>query len=98
MKKTIFKEYAQLKIEAREIEERIKAMQPEVMEAMGDNEEVISEYGVFTKAHRRDWIYPSDIELAATALKESKKRAEQLGDASYTENEYLLFKPATVKE
>jgi ParB-like chromosome segregation protein Spo0J len=84
--------YAELKKQIKVLEEEVGVLAPEVMEMMGDNKEVETDVGVFIKASKRKWSYPEQIVTAEKQLKDEKKQAEQLGDATYEENEYLLFK------
>lgn len=92
MNKAIFEQYAELKIAEKEIKEKIDALQPEVMAEMGENEEVETDMGKFIIGTRRSWNYPEAIKTAEADIKVAKKTAEQTGDATYTENPYLLFK------
>jgi len=92
MKKELFERYAELKAAEKEIKTEIDELNPQVMEEMGDNEEVETEFGKFTRASRRKWTYPPAIKTAEDDLKVAKKTAEQVGDATYEENYYLLFK------
>lgn len=93
MNKEILERYAQLKMEAKMIEEEIKDLQPQVVEIMGDNEELeVKGVGTFIRAIRRAWTYPEAIKNAEADLKVAKKEAEQTGDATAVENPYLLFK------
>lgn len=92
MTKELFITYAKLKAAEKELKAQIDEMSPQVLEAMGDNDEVELEgYGTFVRANRRSWTYPQPIQQAEADLKVAKKTSEQTGEASYEENPYLRF-------
>ena len=94
MSKTLFLQYATLKNQIKILEREMTQLQPAVMEAMEGNDEVeVKEIGTFIIGHRRAWVYPEPLERAKANLKEAEKNAQRLGEATYTENPYLLFKP-----
>lgn len=92
MTKEKFKRYAELKVQEKQIKAEIDILSPEILEEMGDNDQVETEQGVFTKGSRRSWTYPEEIEKEAEALKEKKKVAEQTGTATSEEIFYPIFK------
>jgi hypothetical protein len=93
MNKELLERYANLKNLIRDAEAQIKEIQPEVLEIMGDNEELSTDFGTFTIGHRRTYKYPESIVEAEEKLKAAKKEVEQTGiGCSYTENPYLIFK------
>lgn len=91
--KDILIEYAKMKESIKELEVKIKELQPQVFEIMGDNEELeLQDIGTFVIGKRRQWSYPQVIKQAEEDLKTAKKEAERNGDAEYVENPYILFK------
>lgn len=91
MNPTKFAQYAALKQEMKQLEAEMEKLQPEVIAEMGENQEVETEWGNFILGTRRKWTFPPAIEEARTQLKEQEKNSQQLGDATYTENSYLIF-------
>lgn len=95
MNKEILKRYAELKIEAKILAEKIEELQPEVMamiEEAGGADVVETDFGTFTIGHRRNYTYPAHLVTALTAIKESQKESEATGAATYVDKPYLLFK------
>lgn len=90
--KELFEKYAQLKKAEKELATEIAALAPKIIEAMGDNEEVTTDNGLFALGHRRKWQYPADIEAEEKRVKELKKEAEQAGIADYEETTCLIFR------
>lgn len=88
----LFEQYAELKRVEKEVAAKIKELQPSIIEAMGENEEVETNFGMFVIGKRRAWKYPAEVEVKEQELKEAKKECEQLGTATYEENPYLIFK------
>lgn len=98
-KKDILNSYAQLKIEAKSIEEKLNELNTQVLDIMNEDglEEIeISGCGKLSFGSRRKWSYTPDITAREEALKEEKKTQERTGEAKYTENKYVLF--TSIKE
>lgn len=92
MKTELFNQYAELKLKIKELEEEVEILAPQVLEEMGENEEVSSDFGTFVRANRRKWTYPEVLVEFEADVKAKKKQAEQVGDATYEEVPYLVFK------
>jgi len=92
MDKIKLERYAELKKIVKEAEEEMDPLKGEILEMMGDNEEVDTDFGKFVVSHRRTWTYPEEIKNREDQLKRDKKSCEQLGTADYVENSTLMFK------
>lgn len=92
MNKKLFAEYAALKIQEKEIDDKIKELSPLILEEMADHDEVKSEEGVFTKSSRRTWVYPEALAKEIGEVAAKKKEAEQTGTATYEEKFFPVFK------
>lgn len=53
---------------------------------------VKTDWGIFMVVPKKKWTYPKPIIAMEKELKELKVEAEAKGEATYTENHYLLFK------
>jgi len=88
-------EYARIKIEASILDAKVEEMKGQVlaiMEESGAEEIELADYGKLSLGSRRKWEYSQPIKDREDALKEDKKNEERTGDATYTENKYVLFK------
>jgi hypothetical protein len=93
--KAILNEYAELKLQAKELEYKMKGLNAEVLNIMSENsidEIEIGEYGKLTMGARRTWIYPESITQREEDLKEEKKEMQQTGEADYIEKHYVTFR------
>lgn len=95
MDKALFEKYAELKRAEKDIEAQLVELNPKVVEAMGENEEVATDFGLFAIGHRRKWKYSAEVEAEEKKVKELKKEAERLGTADYEETNYLIFRTET---
>ena len=98
IKKEIFEKYADLKEQIAGLTAEADVLKPQISTMLIDSglEEEgleLKDRGVFTVGHRRTYQYPESITFADAALKESKKKAEQTGEATYSETVYPLYKP-----
>jgi len=86
--------YAELKLDAKILEDKLEEMKGAVLEIMQSNEleEVELSTGKLSLGARRSWKYPEPIVAKEDELKAMKKEAEQRGTADYKENHYVLFK------
>ena len=97
MDKSKLEEYGRLKLEIKQLDERVKALQPEITEMIiesgyEDEGVEVDGLGVFTITKRREWTYPAEVKELETEYKKAKKMAEQDGSAEYTENKSVMFK------
>jgi len=92
MNKTRLERYAEIKNDIKRLEEEAKEIAPQILEEMGDVEEVSTDFGTFIVAKRRQYTYPETLVKAQEELDAAKEQAVQTGEAVYTEKPYLIFK------
>jgi len=93
--KTVLNKYAELKLQIKALEAEADELSPTVLGLMQDNqvgEIEINNLGKLSISSRRTWIYPEEIKRKEDQLKDSKKEAERLGTADYTEKFFTMFK------
>lgn len=86
LSKTMLTEYAELKIEEKEIAERLKELQPKIKEAMRaqDVDKVNTDLGSFTLAEHTTWKY-------SPARKELEEKEKASGVAKRMVSTVLKF-------
>lgn len=87
----LFNDYATLKEAEKEIQAKLDELKPKIIELMGENEEINTDFGSFVIGKRRRWTYPENINQLGERYKEAKIEAERTGEAQYEENPYLIF-------
>ena len=94
MNKEIFKNYADIKNQIKELTEQAKQIEISVVEEMQKEEveEVKSDFGTFFFTKRKTWKYPKAITEAENNIKIAKKEAEENGDATFEEKQSLTFR------
>ena len=95
MNKQLLKDYAELKIQEKELKSKLDTLNESVLEMLVESgvEEVdIEHLGRITMGGRRSWTYPENVSIAESNYKDLKKEAEQLGTATYTEKKYITFR------
>lgn len=94
--KEMFHLYAQMKIDAKKLDEKMKELNKELLEIMLENnsEPIDMDEGTMTVTSRREWTFPKEIIDKQKELKKEEKTAQQLGTATYIENFSTKFTPA----
>lgn len=93
MDKELFTEYATIKLQIKELEEKLDPLKEKIVAQIGECEDPIEiDEGTFTVSKRRKYIYPKEINDLEKKLKEEKVTAERIGSATYVENSVLMFK------
>ena len=95
IKREVFEQYAQLKIQEKEIAEKITASKDAIlaqMQTFDEDQIELKELGTFIKVRRKFWKYTKAVDEAATALKEVKAEEEAKGTATYEVNESFMFR------
>lgn len=93
--KQILQDYAELKLQIKELEEKADELNPQILELMQESEVeeiAIGDIGKVSLGSRRSWKYTVKVQEDEKALKELKKLEEQTGAADYTEKQYIIFK------
>ncbi|MBU1122365.1 MAG: hypothetical protein KKF54_06705 [Candidatus Omnitrophica bacterium] len=88
----IFKQYAIIKNQIKELSEKARLMEIEVIEEMGEFDEVKTGDGAFYLVARKKWKYPKTIEEMEKNVREAKKEAELMGKAKFLETKSLAFR------
>lgn len=93
MDKELFLLYAEYKNQIKELEEKVKELQPQVMGMMqlADTERVETEVGTFSLSLRKTWKYTDEVESLKEQLDGAKATEEATGAATYTEKPSLMF-------
>jgi len=97
--KELFKEYADLKIQIKSLEEKSKELEPKVLEQMQveEVEQVKSDFGTFSITKRKSWKYSENVKMAEDAVKAQKSLEEKEGIATFEEKQGLMFKQSSEK-
>lgn len=93
MQNALLKKYATLREKIAELEAQESALKAEIMEAMGEEKKVDSDYGTFTKAFRKSWTFSDKVKAIEEKLKIQKFTEQEKGIAACTETPYLVYKP-----
>lgn len=85
--------YAELKSLISKYEAEIDELNPLIKAEMEESEtdEINSDFGKFYFKKRRSWEYPESVVKLEEDYKKAKKESEQLGTATYVENNILTF-------
>ena len=94
MNKDTLKEFANLKIEANKIEERLAELKPIVLaEIVGASlDKVPTSLGTFSIKKKKNWVYSEKVESIIARLKLTKEIEEADGTATFTETPILEFR------
>jgi hypothetical protein len=93
MNKENFKRYAELKTQAKQIEEEMKLLQPAIIADMEaeSSDKVQTPVGNFTFVSRKTWKYTSAVKEAADVVEKLKLEEQQSGRATFDEQRTLMF-------
>lgn len=93
-KKTMFKEYAEITLQIKSLEEKKDALNEVLFKELLalEVDQVKSELGTFYFTARKTWTYPTYVKEAEAVHKELKKKAETTGEATFEEKKSLAFK------
>lgn len=99
MNKELFKQYAVIKVQIKELEEKSKEIEKEVMNEMQTQEieQVKSDFGTFSITKRKVWKYSNDTKTIEEGLKRIKKIEEEDGTATFEEKIGLMFRNTNIK-
>jgi len=94
--KNKFKEYEELKIKAKSIEERLNDLKPLLVDSIPEDTSIEASFGKFSLKRRTEWKYTDNTLRMQTELKEIQKVEQQTGEAEATLGEpYIQY---TVKK
>jgi len=90
----IYKQYAELKLQAELLDEQMKSVKEQIMSDMRSR--LVSsekhDYGSFTIASRKTYKYSKNVELMEESVKIAKIEEVERGIADVEEINYLTFK------
>lgn len=94
MNKELFKEYADIKNQIKDLTTKSKEIEILVTKEMNKEEveQVRSDFGTFYFISRKTWKYPKRILEMEINLKEEKKKVEEEGKATFEEKKSLAFR------
>lgn len=89
----LFEEYAQLEIQAKEIEAKKEQLRPHILQNMLNHGEkkVETAVGSFSLSKLKKWSYPPRIAELEESFKAEKAKAQSTGEATYEETDSLRF-------
>ena len=93
MDKSLFKQYAALDLQLKQLEEQKKTLRETIIKQFGDAgiKKVGFDFGKFTIAYRTSYAYSEAVKKIETRLKLAKVREEEKGIAQKTETQYLVY-------
>lgn len=94
MNKELFKNYADIKNQIKDLTAKSKEIEKSVVEEMNNQEveEVKSDFGTFYFTTRKTWEYSEDIKILEEGMKKNKKMEEENGTAKFEEKKSLTFR------
>ena len=94
MNKELFKNYADIKNQIKELTVKAKEMEGVVTEEMNKNnvEEVKSDFGTFFFKTLKKWAYSEEVRDKEVEVKELKKKEEETNIAKFEESKSLSFR------
>ncbi len=92
MQNALLKKYATLREKIAELETQESVLKAEILEGMGDEKKVDSDYGTFTKAFRKSWTFSKKVKALEEKIKIQKFTEQEKGIATFTEAPYLVYK------
>lgn len=93
-----FLEYENLKIEQKEIDERMDALKPIIMQNMNEGEVVEGQRGSFQLRKKVSYVYSDTVIKAEAELKALKAREEATGTATGVDKIYVEYRVKKTSE
>lgn len=94
MNKELLVQYAQLKIQEKELQSKIKELAPQILKSIDDSgadKVELSEYGSFSLVTTKKWKYSEAVKTAETVLEQLQEKEKADGTATFEENKQLKF-------
>ena len=93
MNTQLFQDYAQLKIQEKQLKEQIDSLKEEVIKEMqgADLDKQPTELGTFTIQSSKKWTFTKEVESAQKEVERLKKHEQANGKATFTEVPELKF-------
>lgn len=93
-----FKQYEELKIQEREIAEKLKELQPKILPFVPEDKELQGDKGYFYIQKRPSWSYTKEVDDLEASLKGLKKQQQADGTAKVEYFPTLYYKTGTPEE
>jgi len=93
MNKELFAQYAELKLQQRDVEAQIEKISPQLVNQMVDGgaDKVQTDAGTFVIVHRKQWSFTDKVKHQEDVLKTIKENEMANGDATFVERPTLTF-------
>ena len=93
MNKALFKKYATIQQKISLLEEAKQELRSDILLEMQKSkvEKAETDYGIFTHAVRRTWMYTDEVKKLEEKVKIAKVKEEQKGLAKEKKTDYLLY-------
>lgn len=100
MKKSLFKELADVTAQLKELKDKEAFLKKQVSAEMQRDEvdKVEADYGTFYFTNRKTWKYPEALTKAENDIKDQKKAAQSDGSATFEESLSLTFRASKNNE
>ncbi len=94
----IYDQYALIRAKKAELETQEEAIKVKILEDMvaRDSKKEVHTLGSFTISKLKKWEYPENVVKLEEKFKVAKVKAQNSGEATYTEVESLRFTPVTI--
>ena len=94
--RTLLTKYGELKIKEKQIADELEMLKDQVLDevrAISTDQPVqIAEVGTYSIGRRKNWRFSPIVEQLQAKLEETKKEQMATGAATFTEQEYVIFK------
>ena len=97
MNKENYKNYADVKNQIKELENKAKEIEVIILDEMKSQEidSVKSDFGTFSLTKRKTWKYTDEVLKLSDVVKQQKEKEETEGIATFEEKVGLLFRAKT---
>lgn len=94
MNKSLFEQYAKLKLTEQSVKEQLDELKPAILSELAtvDDQAVELEAGVFSVVKRKRWSYTDKVKTTEQVLKELKAEEEAKGIATFVEDRTVMFR------
>jgi hypothetical protein len=97
MNKELFQRYAEIKRLMKVLEEEASGIAPQLIEEMGDNQQVELGTALFSISKRKTWTYTEDVAQARESVKNMEAREKADGSATYEETTSITMREKAEK-
>ena len=98
MNNKLYEDYASLKLQEKEIEEKLNELKPLILQEFSDAgvDKLETDFGNFTVTNRKTWKYSPKVDEAEKVVDDLKEVEKADGTATAEEKPVLYFKVPTV--